>query len=156
MITVPETVGAGEIVVDGSGLILGRMASIVAKKLLEGRKVVIVNAEKIVVSGDPSEVVKAYKRTILSVRSHQAHKWRPKRPRSPVSLVKETVRGMLPKDNWRGREALSRLKVYVGVPEEYKGRELVKFKEADSSRLSRNYVELGRIAFELGWRGGVE
>lgn len=156
MIPVPEAVGAGEVVVDGSGLILGRMASIVAKKLLEGHRVVIVNAEKIVVSGRPSEVVKAYKRTILSVKSHQAYKWRPKRPRSPVSLVKDTVRGMLPKDNRRGRDALSRLRVYVGVPEEYKGRELVKFKEADSSRLAGGFVELGRIAYELGWRGEVE
>ncbi|RLI06236.1 50S ribosomal protein L13, partial [Candidatus Bathyarchaeota archaeon] len=38
-------------VIDASGLILGRMASIVAKRLLEGEQIEIVNAEKAVVSG---------------------------------------------------------------------------------------------------------
>jgi large subunit ribosomal protein L13 len=144
------------IVVDGSNQILGRLASIIAKRLLNGERIVVVNAEKIVVSGRPSEVIKQYKATILPVRSHHKHKWRPKRPRSPVRLFKATVKGMLPKNNKRGREALSRLKVYIGVPDEFREAEFVRFKEADASRLARGYVELGRIARELGWKGEVE
>ncbi|MEB3846603.1 MAG: 50S ribosomal protein L13 [Desulfurococcales archaeon] len=143
-----------EIVVDGSGQILGRLASIVAKKLLEGYRVTVVNVEKIVISGKPSEVVKSYKSTVLTVRSHHAHKWRPKRPRSPINIFKSSVKGMLPKNNKRGREALKRLKAYIGVPEEFKGKELVRFKEADASRLGRWYVELERVSRELGWKGG--
>ena len=143
----------GEVVVDGSGQILGRLASIVAKKLLQGERVVVVNAEKIVVSGDPVKLKKFYKDTVLGVKSHYSHRLRPKRPRSPVRLFKAAVKGMLPKNNKRGREALSRLRVYIGVPEEYQGREMVRFKEADASRLSRGYIELGVIAKELGWRG---
>ncbi len=144
------------IVVDGRGQILGRLASIVAKKLLEGKRVVVLNAQDIVVSGDPVMVIQAYKRTVLGVRSHYSHRLRPKRPRSPIRLFKATVRGMLPKRNRRGREALRRLKVYVGVPKEYQGAETVRFQEADASRLSRSYVTLGRIARELGWRGELE
>ncbi|MEB3861978.1 MAG: 50S ribosomal protein L13 [Desulfurococcales archaeon] len=143
----------GEVVVDGSGQILGRLASIVAKKLLQGERVVVVNAEKIVVSGDPVKLKKFYKDTILGVKSHYSHRLRPKRPRSPVRLFKAAVKGMLPKNNKRGREALSRLRVYIGVPEEYQGKEMIRFKEADASRLSRGYIELGVIAKELGWRG---
>lgn len=150
-----EAMESKQIIVDGSGLILGRLASIVAKKLLEGYKVIVVNVDKVVVSGKPSEVVKAYKQTVLSVRSHHSHKWRPKRPRSPIRLFKDTVWGMLPKHNRRGRDAFKRLRAYVGVPDEFKGKDLVKFKEADSSRLSRSYVELARIARELGWKGEV-
>ena len=142
-----------EIIVDGSGHILGRLASIIAKKLLEGERIIVVNAEKIVVSGDPVRVKQFYKRTILGVKSHYSHRLRPKRPRSPVRLFKSTVKGMLPKENKRGREALSRLRVYIGVPEEYRGREMVRFREADSSRLGRGFIELGVIARELGWRG---
>lgn len=144
------------IVVDGKGQILGRLASIVAKKLLEGKRVVVLNAQDIVVSGDPVMVIQAYKRTVLGVRSHYSHRLRPKRPRSPVRLFKATVRGMLPKRNRRGREALRRLRVYIGVPKEYQGAETVRFQEADASRLSRSYVTLGRIARELGWRGELE
>jgi len=143
------------LVVDGSGHILGRLASIIAKKLLEDPEleIVVVNVEKIVVSGKPSEVVKWYKQTILPVKSHHKHKWRPKRPRSPIRLFKKTVWGMLPKHNKRGKNAYRRLKAYIGVPEEFQGKEMVRFKDADASRLARDYVELARIARELGWRG---
>ncbi|MEM1873041.1 MAG: uL13 family ribosomal protein, partial [Acidilobaceae archaeon] len=72
----------GEIYVDGSGMILGRLASIIAKRLLEGYRVYVVNVDKIVVSGRRAMVVDSYKRTVLGVRSHYSHKWRPKRPRS--------------------------------------------------------------------------
>ncbi|MCE4599363.1 MAG: uL13 family ribosomal protein, partial [Desulfurococcales archaeon] len=75
-----------ELVVDGSGMILGRLASIVAKKLLEGYRIHVVNAEKIVVSGDPVKLKQFYKRTILGVKSHYSHRLRPKRPRSPTRL----------------------------------------------------------------------
>jgi ribosomal protein uL13 len=38
-------------IINAEGLILGRMASIIAKKLLSGEEVIIVNAEKAVLSG---------------------------------------------------------------------------------------------------------
>ena len=145
-----------EVVVDGKGMILGRLASIVAKRLLQGQRIIVVNAEHIVVSGDPVKVIQAYKRTILGVKSHYSHRLRPKRPRNPIRLFKDTVWGMLPKDNKRGREALKRLKVYIGVPPEYEKREKIRFPEADSSKLSKSYVTLGRIAKELGWKGEIE
>lgn len=144
------------VVIDGSGLVLGRLASRVAKMLLEGKRVVVVNVEKVVVSGDPVMVVQSYKRTVLGVKSHHAHKWRPKRPRSPVRLFKAAVKGMLPKHNKRGREALKRLRAYIGVPDEYANVEKLTLPEASASRLSRGYVTLARIAREMGWRGGEE
>ncbi|BAN90565.1 50S ribosomal protein L13 [Aeropyrum camini] len=145
-----------EIVVDGSGMIMGRLASLVAKLLLAGWSVKVVNAEKIVLSGDPKMVVESYRRTVLGVKSRFSHKWRPKRPRTPQRLFKHAVRGMLPRNKARGRVALSRLKVYVGVPEELKNRELVRFPEADASRLGAHFIELGAVARQLGWKGGVE
>ena len=42
---------ADAVVIDGRGHLLGRLASIVAKQLLEGKKVVVVRCESIVVSG---------------------------------------------------------------------------------------------------------
>ncbi|MFN4046163.1 MAG: 50S ribosomal protein L13, partial [Acidilobaceae archaeon] len=93
-----------------------------------------------------------YKRTVLNVKSHYSHKWRPKRPRSPVRLFKAAVWGMLPK-NSRGISARKRLKAYIGVPEEFSSRSFVKFPEADSSKLSRPGVTLNLVARELGWRG---
>ncbi|MFZ8788999.1 MAG: 50S ribosomal protein L13 [Acidilobaceae archaeon] len=141
-----------EIVVDGSNMILGRLASRIAKLLLEGCRVYVVNVEKIVLSGRRNTVVQSYKRTVLGVKSHYSHKWRPKRPRSPVRLFKKTVWGMLPKNN-RGLEALKRLKAYVGVPEDLKSREAIQFPEASAAKLSRPGVTLAVVARELGWKG---
>lgn len=38
-------------IINADGLILGRMASIIAKRLLKGEKIAVVNAEKAVISG---------------------------------------------------------------------------------------------------------
>jgi large subunit ribosomal protein L13 len=142
-----------KIVVNGEGHILGRLSSIIAKKLLEGNEVVVVNVDKVIVSGEKRMVVDSYKK-ILGVKVHLSHKWRPKRPRSPIRLFKASVKGMLPKNNKKGREALSRLKVYIGVPEEFKDAEMVVFKDAYKDRLKTNkYVELSVIAKEMGWKG---
>ncbi|MCE4605860.1 MAG: 50S ribosomal protein L13 [Desulfurococcales archaeon] len=143
----------GKIVVNGEDHILGRLSSIIAKKLLEGNEVIVVNVEKIVVSGEKRMVVDAY-RKVLGVKVHLSHKWRPKRPRSPIRLFKASVRGMLPKNNRKGREALGRLKAFIGVPEEYKSAEMTVFRDAYKDRLKTNkYVELGVIAKEMGWKG---
>ena len=46
-----STKGADTIVIDGKGHLLGRLASVVAKQLLNGKNIVVVRAEQIVVSG---------------------------------------------------------------------------------------------------------
>mgnify|MGYP001772699952 FL=1 len=145
-----------ELVINGEGAILGRLASYAAKLLLEGKRVAIVNAEKVAVSGDPVRVKQYYKQLILSVRSHYSEKWRPKRARSPQRLVRKAIKGMLPK-NQRGVEALRRLRVFVGVPKEYQGKQLLTLPENMTvKKLTRTkYVTLGDIARELGWRGGA-
>lgn len=141
-----------EVYIDGSGHILGRLASKVAKMLLSGKRVHVVNVDNIVVSGEKTSLIYYYKRTILGMRTHMSHKWRPKRPRSPVRLFKAAVWGMLPK-NGRGIRAMKMLRAYVGIPTELQGKSFIRVEEADSSRLGRGQVPLKVIAKELGWRG---
>ena len=38
-------------VIDGKGHLLGRLASIIAKQLLNGKKIVVVRSEQVVVTG---------------------------------------------------------------------------------------------------------
>ncbi|MDP8002961.1 MAG: 50S ribosomal protein L13 [Caldisphaera sp.] len=141
-----------EIVIDGSNTILGRLASNVAKILLEGKRVVVINSEKIVVSGEPSKLIQFYKDTILNVKSHYSHKWRPKRARSPTRLFKKTVAGMLPKNNKKGEDALKRLTVFVGIPNKYKNKQAIKLQEISADKLGRKYTTLNVIAEQLGWK----
>ena len=53
-------------VVDANNLILGRMATVVAKRLLQGESIIILNAEKTVISGKRLSRVKEAKRKLLS------------------------------------------------------------------------------------------
>ena len=41
-----------QVVIDGSGHLLGRLASIIAKQLLNGQKVVVVRCEALNISGE--------------------------------------------------------------------------------------------------------
>ncbi|HML26713.1 MAG TPA: uL13 family ribosomal protein, partial [Methanomethylovorans sp.] len=51
-------------IIDANGLILGRLASDVAKRLLAGEKIDIVNAEKAVISGSRLDTIAEYRNKI--------------------------------------------------------------------------------------------
>ncbi|NOZ89477.1 MAG: 50S ribosomal protein L13 [Crenarchaeota archaeon] len=129
------------------------MAAEVAKRLLEGYRVYIFNAEKAVVSGDPLMVIRSYRVWFQMYVHVNPYKWAPHRPRSPVTIVKKAVLGMLPRSKQRGREAARRLRVYIGVPDEFKDKQLVRFRFADASRLGHKFIRVGEIALRLGWKG---
>jgi large subunit ribosomal protein L13 len=139
--------------VDATDQILGRMAAAVAKKLLEGYRVYIFNAEKAVISGDPLRVFQGY-RIWWKIKVHvNPYKWGPHRPRSPTMIVKKAVYGMLPKNKQKGREAMRRLRVYIGLPEEFKDKPLIRFEFADAKKLAHKFIRVGELARLLGWRG---
>ncbi|KSW11409.1 50S ribosomal protein L13 [Pyrodictium occultum] len=139
--------------IDAANQILGRLAAEAAKRLLEGYRVYIVNAEKAVVSGDPLMVIRSYK-LWWEIKVHvNPYKWAPHRPRSPIAIVRKAVLGMLPRSKQKGREAARRLRVYIGVPEELKGRQFVRFAFADARRLGHKFIRVGELAQRLGWKG---
>jgi large subunit ribosomal protein L13 len=129
-------------IIDAKGLILGRMASIIAKRLLSGEKIIIVNAEDAVISGKRLSIIRE-KREFLQV-GHP--KKGPLHPRRPDNIVKKVIRGMLPYKTPRGREALKRLRVYMGMPEEFKGKNVETIPEADVSRLKGRYITVSELA----------
>jgi len=141
------------VIIDAQDTILGRMCTIIAKLLLEGYRVYVINAEKAVVSGERRRVIEGYK-LFLEVRTHRnPYKRGIRRPRTPINIIKRTIRGMLPKENTKGFEALRRLKVYIGVPEELSKLPRIRILDASVSRLAGKYVYLADIARELGWKG---
>jgi large subunit ribosomal protein L13 len=142
--------------VDASGQILGRLASIVAKKLLEGYNVYVFNVEKAVLSGERLRVIEGYK-LLLKVKTHlNPEKSGIRRPRSPINIFKRAVRGMLPMDKPRGRMAYKRLRVFIGVPPEFAGVQLIQFPEAAVTRLKGKYITVAEVAKALGWKGDVK
>ena len=101
-----------KIVYDGKGAVFGRMSTVVAKDLLNGNYVDVINCEDILVSGDKAVFAKKIqeKRTMGSGGSLKG----PKYIRLSDRLVKRMIRGMLPRDRARGREAFKRLRCHVG------------------------------------------
>ncbi|MGB9684478.1 MAG: 50S ribosomal protein L13 [Candidatus Bathyarchaeales archaeon] len=139
----------GFTVINAEGLILGRMSSIIAKRLLKGEKIVVINAEKAVISGKrKSKVTEAKK--FLEV-GHPGKG--PFHYRRPDRILRRTVRGMLPYKQPKGKQAYKRLKVFIGLPEELKNVEMETIEEAQAKRLTCPYFTLGEFAKEIGWSG---
>jgi large subunit ribosomal protein L13 len=135
-------------VIDGEGLILGRMASVVAKRLLKGESIEIVNAEKIVVSGKRQMIINREKE-FLNVGGHERG---PVHYRQPHRIVRRTIRGMLPHRKTHGRDAFRRLKVYIGIPEEFEGATFEKMENFHSNKLNHRFLTIGEIAENIGWK----
>src|SRR5207245_3899804 len=110
-----------EEIVDASNLILGRMASYVAKKALDGKSMVVINAERAVISGTKERVVARAKQK-LKTRTLGNLEKSPTHPRKPDGYVRRVIRGMLPWKKPSGKQAFHRVKVYIGTPDEYRDR----------------------------------
>ncbi|MBN17665.1 MAG: 50S ribosomal protein L13 [Candidatus Thermoplasmatota archaeon] len=137
--------------------VLGRLASVVAKQLLSAKKsgedtrVIIVNAEKAIVSGKRSSVMSDYRQ---KYELNHARKG-PFFPRMPDQILKRTVRGMLPyQKNSSGRGALKALRVEIGTPSDLAGDLPDGCEWGDDSKIERplpeRFVRLGEISKELG------
>ena len=136
--------------INADGLILGRMASKVAKKLLNGEKVIIVNAEKAVISGKKKSKV-AEAKEFLEVGAPMRG---PFHYRRPDRIMRKTVRGMLPFKQPKGKNAYKKLKVFMGVPEDLKDQKMDTLTEAQATKLKGPHFTLAELAKEVGWNQG--
>ena len=135
-------------VVDGENSILGRLASEVARKLMEGHEVYVVNAKKIIIVGNPPTIVEKYKKRIDGKIKGNPLKG-PKFPRTIEGIVKRAIRGMIPRRKPKGREALRRLRVYRDVPDFISKDEIIKVDSAVKSPLIR-YLTVEELSKRLG------
>jgi large subunit ribosomal protein L13 len=120
----PRTVERKWHLIDADGQTLGRLATEIAR-LLRGKNkpqytphvdtgdfVVVVNAEKVVVTGKKAEQKVYYRHTGypggLKETSYEAML-----ERKPTEILRRAVRGMMPKTRL-GRQQLKKLKIYAG------------------------------------------
>lgn len=141
-------------VLDASGQVLGRFASVVAKRLLNGEEIHVVNAEKALVTGGRASLVREYleKRRVGSTASRMRGKG-PYYPRRPDRILRRVVRGMVPHQTTHGRDALKRLRVYVGVPPELASQPAERIEAAARVRTAK-VIPLGELAERLGAKVG--
>ena len=138
------------IVVDATNHIAGRLASHVAKLLIKGNRVTVVNCEKIMYSGSRSNLISEY-RGFLEINSIINYKHGPKHPRRPDTVIARMIRGMLPyEDKPSGKTDLSRLRTYIGVPKEVKGLEKIQFEKAKIRHDTSRYTTMAEISRYIG------
>ncbi|MBD3313223.1 50S ribosomal protein L13 [Candidatus Woesearchaeota archaeon] len=134
-------------IIDATDAILGRMATVAAKKALLGEKIDIVNCEKAVVTGSKERILERFKQK----RDMGIPLKGPYFPRMPDRIVRRTVRGMLPYKKDKGRKAFQNVMCYIGVPENLKEQKIEKIAEADVSKMpSLKYIYIKDVSRFLG------
>jgi large subunit ribosomal protein L13 len=124
-------------VIDATDVVLGRLASQVAV-LLRGKHkpifaphidtgdfVIVVNADKVALTGDKLDAKRAYRHSGYP-GGLSAVRYRDLQAKHPERLVERAVRGMLPK-NTLGRQMLRKLKVYAGPDHPHQAQQPVPF-----------------------------
>jgi len=131
---------------DASGQILGRISTRIAKDLLKDENVMVINCEKAVISGEPKNTVRHYLERVWRGDPHHG----PFFPRTPQGIFKKSVEGMLSSHKPRGREAIRRLRVHVGIPENFKIKGFMQLKDADVNKLKCKHISIGDLSIALG------
>ena len=143
-----------EVVIDGRGHLMGRLASTVAKELVRGQKVVVVRTEEIIRSGslyrNKIKFGEFLKYTKNPNPSRGAIHYR-----APARIFWRVVRGMLPRKTARGVAALGRMKCFEGIPYPYDHKRRMVIPQALKIlqlKDHRKYTVLGELAAEVGWK----
>jgi large subunit ribosomal protein L13Ae len=149
-----QNIGNDVTVIDAKGHLLGRLASIVARQLLEGNKIVVVRCEAIAIAGSllRNKVKYAqFKRKRMNTNPGKG----PYHFRSPARIFWRTLRGMMPHMTVRGATAMSRLGVYEGIPEPYdkvKRKVVPQALKVIRMKSHRRFCLLGALSKEVGWK----
>ena len=134
-----------KITINGENKIFGRIATTVAKYAMMGYAVDIVNCDKLVISGKKKVILNDFKEWYDKGNPLKG----PYISRRPDFFVKRLLRNMLPHKKARGKEALARIKCYVGNKSDAK--QFFDIPNSDSSKLPRaKFITIKEICKHLG------
>ena len=128
-------------VIDATNAPLGRLASVVAKRLLKGEKITIINASNAIITGSPQFTKNKYQER----RARGSPQHGPFFPRGTEGILRRAIRGMLPRKKASGREAFRRLIVHLGSA----GLE----GESFAKEIRTRYITLKELSREIGGKG---
>ncbi len=133
-------------IIDANNAIMGKIAAYAAKRALLGEKVDIVNAEKACITGSKKNILEHYDEKVKRGNPFKG----PYFPKTADRILKRTIRGMLPWKFSRGQEAFKRIKCYLGVPDEFHGKDFIKLEKADIGKTkSLRYLTLEELSVLL-------
>lgn len=155
----PNIIKEMKTIIDADGHILGRLATYVAKRALLGDEIIVVNAEKAIISGRKEMVFRQHLDK-LKIRNKGNYRKGPFHQKRPDKFVRRAIRGMLNHREYRGRQAFERVMVYISVPEgEIEKKHGIKVKDVqkldDLKKRVDNFVTVGDVCRFIGgkWTG---
>jgi len=114
-------------IINASGIVLGRLASYVAKEALKGEEVAVINCSEVIITGNKEMLRKKFEEKRRKVGTLQKG---PKYSLSIEKIVKRTIRGMIPNHRTgRGRETIKKIKCYEKIPKELENKEITNIKQ---------------------------
>jgi len=140
-----------EIYVNAENMVAGRLASIVAKHLLNGYRVYVFNVDKAIITGKRKMIINEFMKKLWIQSKVNPRRHGPFKPRTPEGIFRRMVRGMLPRKKTKGKEAYRRLRVYRGIPPEFKEKNIIVFEDAKYRKSPYGYMYLYEIAKLIGW-----
>ena len=126
-------------IIDGKEAIMGRLASYAAKEALRGEEIVILNSEKVIITGNRKSIKEDFEEKRTRIGSGQKG---PKISRSPQKILKRAIRGMLPDHRkGRGKEAFGRIKCYVGIPKQFEASKKI----SGGKEIKSKFITIGEL-----------
>ena len=132
-------------VIDGTNAVLGRLAATVAERLQKGEEITIINAEKVIITGNPRMVKKRWLEKYTTGNPHHGPWW----PKRPDLMLHRSIRGMIAYKKRTGRDAMSKLKVFMGTNHTDASKA-----EKMTREIKTNFITLAELATAVGgWKG---
>jgi large subunit ribosomal protein L13 len=104
------------------------------------------------ISGNRYKTIDDYKKRLeVSSITNPIHG--PYHPRRPDRILTIMVRGMTPRKKSSGISAFRRLRVYIGIPVEFRSNEIKIFDDTKITKPESYYITIGDIAKQIGWKG---
>ncbi|NIM44626.1 MAG: 50S ribosomal protein L13, partial [Nitrososphaeria archaeon] len=110
------------------------------------------NVGKSVITGKKSRIINDYLRFKQIQSKVNPRRLGPFKPKTPEGIFRRIVRGMLPRQKTKGKDAYRRLRVFRGVPERFKSEQTIRILEADYRESPYGYLSIEEIARHLGWK----
>jgi large subunit ribosomal protein L13 len=135
------------IIINGKDLIVGRVASFVAKQALNGETVKIINCDEMFITGDRAFLLdEVHRRRVQGTWEKGPFYFR-----RPDRFVRRVVRGMIPYKTPRGSAAYKRVMCYIGSPKELEQHKSISVEAANIKHIQNlKYISVGNLCKHMG------
>jgi large subunit ribosomal protein L13 len=135
-------------IINADGLVAGRLASNIAKRIIKGEQVTIINAEKAIMVGSQSAIIPKIKQRVDATVKSNPH-YGPKYDRIPSKMLRRMIKGMLPNKKKTAERLLKQLTIYNSVPKQINIEKTETIEKAKCNE-KHDFMTLKKIANELG------